>query len=243
MDFSSTIQNALYNTVLTVKGQQAEIVVERKNTTEHIPVQFNPSEYQIIESNNYSQRSRRQEDEPVVNYNGSMLATFKTKLYFSIASFTNPESLIKGAIETVSDEENDDITKTIKKITDLTKIDGEKHAPPTCTFVWGSLLFTGIIENVGITYTMFDRMGKPLRATVDLLMRGFTGTPGKRKRPLFSPDRTKERTLTEDINIWNLAEKEYGDAKEWRRIAEANNIMNPLDIPVGKVLKLPSIND
>ena len=28
-----------------------------------------------------------------------------------------------------------------------------------------------------------------------------------------------------------------------RRIADANDIMNPLDIPVGKVLKVPSINE
>ena len=61
--------------------------------------------------------------------------------------------------------------------------------------------------------------------------------------PLLSPDRTKARTMTEDNNIWNIAEKEYGDVREWRRIAEANNIMNPLDIPVGTVLKVPSIND
>ena len=90
---------------------------------------------------------------------------------------------------------------------------------------------------------MFDKSGKPLRALVDLKLKGFNGGASEMLSPLLSPDRTKARTMTEDNNIWNIAEKEYGDVREWRRIAEANNIMNPLDIPVGTVLKVPSIND
>ena len=135
------------------------------------------------------------------------------------------------------------MTKTINKISALTKIDGDKHQPPGCVFVWGSLQFAGFVESVGVTYTMFDKSGKPLRATADLSMNGFNSAVTEQKSPLLSPDRTKARTMTEDNNIWNLAEKEYGDVREWRRIADANDIMNPLDIPVGTVLKVPSIND
>ena len=242
MDFTTTIENAAYNSVLTVMGEKAQIIVMRKKQ-EHIPVQFNPSEYQIIEGSEYTQRARRKEDEPVVSYNGNKLSTLRVKLFFNSAQFFDSQSLISGINNAVTDVEDDTITKTISKISDLTKIDGEKHAPPLCVFVWGSLAFSGYVENVGVSYTMFDKTGIPLRATVDLIMRGQNGTRGKRKRPLFSPDRTKERILTEDTKIWNLAQLEYGDAREWRRIAEANNIMNPLDIPTGKALKLPSIND
>ena len=88
-----------------------------------------------------------------------------------------------------------------------------------------------------------DKSGKPLRATADLSMNGFNSAVTEQKSPLLSPDRTKARTMTEDNNIWNLAEKEYGDVREWRRIADANDIMNPLDIPVGTILKVPSINE
>ena len=74
-------------------------------------------------------------------------------------------------------------------------------------------------------------------------MMGYTAVADERSSPLMSPDRTKAKTLTEDSSIFSIAEREYGDAREWRRIADANDIMNPLDIPVGKVLKVPSINE
>ena len=104
-------------------------------------------------------------------------------------------------------------------------------------------MFSGFAENVGVTYTMFDKKGKPLRAIVDLTIAGYSGVLTEQKSPRMSPDRTKARTMTEDNNIWNMAQNEYGDVREWRRIADANGIMNPLDIPVGKVLRVPSINN
>ena len=146
-------------------------------------------------------------------------------------------NMIKG------NDTSKDITKTIDKITSLTVIDGDTHQPPGVVFVWGSLQFSGYADNVVVTYTMFDNMGKPLRAVVDLTLKGLNGASSEQKSPFMSPDRTKARTMTEDTNIWNMAEKEYGDVREWRRIADANGIMDPLDIPVGKVLRVPSINE
>lgn len=216
-----------------------------------IPVQFNPSQYSITDSAVYSQRERRKEDEPAVNYNGAMLSTLSAQLIFNSAEFTSVESIVNSINDTIkklldgdiNEIDDGDITGKINRIANLTKIVGDKHQPPGCAFIWGSLLFLGYVESVGVTYTMFDSSGRPISAVVNLTMRGFNGAAGERGNPLLSPDRTKARVMTEDASIWQMAEKEYGDVREWRRIAESNDIMNPLDIPVGKVLRVPSINE
>lgn len=242
MGFTSTLSQAAVKAAGKLVGSKAMIIVEGSEMNP-ISVQFNPSEYSIRDSSQYSQRARRKEDEPVVNYNGNNLSTLTVKLHFNDDQFTSATSIIKSVTSLLSDSEESDMTKTINKLSDLTRIDGDNHRPPGCTFIWGSLQFSGYAESVGVTYTMFDKSGKPLRAVVDMTIRGFNGGASERSSPLLSPDRTKSRTMTEDNNIWNIAEKEYGDVREWRRIADANNIMNPLDIPVGTVLKVPSIHD
>lgn len=242
MGITSTLTKSATSLASSLLGTKAVILVNGL-TTEQIPVQFNPSQYSIIDRSSYSQQTRRNDEEPSVSYNGKAFSTLNVTLFFNSAKFTTFSSVIKDMADSFFDMETEDITKTIDKITALTRIEGDNHQPPGVVFVWGSLQFAGMVESVGVNYTMFDKSGKPLRATVDLVIQGFNYAAGERNNPLQSPDRTKARTMTEDTNIWCMAEKEYGDVREWRRIADANGIMNPLDIPVGKVLKVPSIND
>ena len=242
MGITSMLTKAAIGKAGSVNSNKAVLML-LSGGNETIPVQFNPSQYRITESAQYSQQERRSETEPAVNYNGSKLSALSVQLIFNSSEFTSVESVINSVKSLFTGGDDNDITKTINKITSLTQIDGDTHMPPWCAFVWGSLQFVGYVETVGITYTMFDSSGKPLSALVDLTMRGFNGPVSERSSPKMSPDRTKARTMTEDATIWGMADKEYGSVREWRRIAEANNIMNPLDIPVGTVLRVPSIND
>ena len=54
-------------------------------------------------------------------------------------------------------------------------------------------------------------------------------------------DQIKCAVMTSDSSLWDMAEKEYGDASFWRDIAKENNIMNPLEIPTGTSLKVPAL--
>lgn len=48
-----------------------------------------------------------------------------------------------------------------------------RNAQDTNTaFCWGTLAFEGVLESISAEYVMFDRDGKPLRANVDLEIRG-----------------------------------------------------------------------
>ena len=51
---------------------------------------------------------------------------------------------------------------------------GEKLRPPTVDFEWGTFAFTGVLESVNATYTMFSQQGNPIRAKVSVKMKEYT---------------------------------------------------------------------
>lgn len=209
-------------------------------TPSTIPVQFNPSEYKISYKADFNQKKRTKNDNPVVTFNGSPMSMLSLKLYFDADTDYSDPNIITAANEKYKEK---DLTGVLTKLNNLTKIIGEAHMPSPVVFIWGSMKYIGYVDSVHTTYTMFDKEGKPLRAVVELTIMGFNADLGEKMSPLMSPDRTKARTLTEDTSILSIAQNEYGDAREWRRIADANDIMDPQDIPIGKMLKVPSIND
>ena len=243
MPLSTTLQKLATSAIAKFVGMPASLIILKETGAEAIPIQFNPSEYRISDRSTYSERERTRKDDPVVSFGGNPMSMLSVRLYFDDDQPASISGAINSAVDAITGKTKDGIAKKIAKITELTKIDGESHAPPKAAFVWGSTQFIGFVQNVTTAYTMFDKAGKPLRATVDLTMMGFNSIADERASPLMSPDRTKAKTMTEDSSLFSIAEKEYGDAREWRRIADANDIMNPLDIPVGRVLKVPSIND
>ncbi len=209
-------------------------IIVNLDTNEQIAVQFNPSEYSLVEKAEYSQVHRHKSDSPVLNFAGGKLPRLKMTLYFDTYR-------IKTSSLTDLLGEEKDVSEQVEKIAKLRQIVGKVHRPPAVAFVWGSLKFIGCVNSVVSTYTMFAKTGKPLRAKVDVEFLALDTEDGSRRSPFESPDRTKIRVLSEDESLWNIAHKEYGEAGLWRCIAEANGIMDPLEIPSGTVIKVPAI--
>jgi hypothetical protein len=209
-----------------------DAVIINLDRNEQIPVQFNPAEYSLAEGADYENIPRQNSDSPVINFKGGKQPNLKMSLYFNSYE---PSSTV------IDSSEEKDVSEQVEKLAKLRQIDGTVHRPPLVAFVWGSLKFIGFVKSVTATYTMFAKSGKPLRAKVDVEFIGVPNEDGSRRSPFESPDRTKIRILSEDESLWSIARKEYGDESKWRYIANANGIMDPLDIPVGTVLKVPAI--
>jgi nucleoid-associated protein YgaU len=89
---------------------------------------------------------------------------------------------------------------------------------------------------------MFLADGKPCRATANLsIKQAETAQEQLQKTPNNSPDHTKRRTLKMGETLALIAHEEYDDPGEWRRIADANDIIDPRDVKPGTVLTLPPI--
>jgi hypothetical protein len=102
--------------------------------------------------------------------------------------------------------------------------------------------FKGVIESLALRYTMFLPDGKPCRATANISIKeAQTAKEQLQKNPRNSPDHTKRRTVKMGETLALIAHEEYDDSAEWRRIADANGIMDPKDVKPGTVLTLPPI--
>lgn len=209
---------------------KAQFKIEGETTP--IDVQFNPDQFNFSEEAQYSNGSYWYSSNEKQQYTGSKKKTFAVTLYFDTAGAID----IDGNVQT-----NGSVKNKTDQIENLAKITGNKHRPPEVTFLWGDIQFTGFVTTVKTSFTLFSPEGSPLRAKVDVTMQ--EKNIDKEANPLESPDRTKTRVLSEDISIWSLAQLEYGDIKEWRRIAKANSILNPFEVETGRILVVPAIVD
>tara|TARA_X000001382_G_scaffold108849_1_gene84840 strand:- start:274 stop:543 length:270 start_codon:yes stop_codon:yes gene_type:complete len=50
---------------------------------------------------------------------------------------------------------------------------------------------------------------------------------------------TQLYTVKEGDSLVSIASRLFGNAQEWYRIADANEIINPFDLEVGMTLKIP----
>ena len=98
--------------------------------------------------------------------------------------------------------------------------------------------FTGVIESIERKYLLFSPNGIPLRARATVRMREYK-TVGQMARPLKSADLTKARVVQRRERLEQLSTEAYDTPTEWRRIAAANDIDNPLKVTPGRVLKIP----
>lgn len=221
------------NGVLSEKLKKAKIEVEGSNENKEIEVLFNPSQYMLTDAANYAEQEAPGKDSPLLNYKGGKTSTLSMELFFDTSGILTTSSS--------ASEKAKDVSKKVKKFTELVYIQGSLHAPPKVKFIWGSLSFYGVVTKVDSTYTKFTEEGMPVQAKLKVEFKSVPNKNQKRKSPFESPDRTKCRTVREDFTIWDIAQNEYGDVSKWKVIAKANGIANPLNIQPGTVLEVPAL--
>jgi hypothetical protein len=110
------------------------------------------------------------------------------------------------------------------------------RVPPAVLFAWGSFLFPGVMDSMDETLDYFSENGVPLRATISLsitrqslkVTRG-SGTAGGGGTPLEQPD---FRDTVQAVAARN------GKPEDWKHIAAANNIDDPLRLKPGSLINV-----
>jgi hypothetical protein len=142
------------------------------------------------------------------------------------------------------DDVNLDVNNVVTKFKDLIRYNPKLHRPPWIEFIWGeNLHFKGVVTNNRVEYTMFERDGTPVRATLSLTIMGdeMEAIKKSKNKTFESPDRTKTRFLGFGEQLWALADAEYGDPAKWKPIAAANDVMNPRLAGSARQLRVPSL--
>ncbi|MDO4803535.1 MAG: LysM peptidoglycan-binding domain-containing protein [Lachnospiraceae bacterium] len=231
----------------SLKKGKIIICDEKGKESDSISFTFNPSSYRISSTPHYKDIRHLASDEQKKEFIGGVERTLSATLIFDSFSDRDlfSESEAKGVSNITEGIENKlrPITDKINRLEKAVHLAGDIHSTPMVIFTWGNLKFRGIIIGFSIEYTMFSMEGKPIRAKADLQI-AETRDPSvsSKTSPFESPDRTKSRVVVEGMSLWSIAWDEYDDCEKWRVIAKANNIMNPMDIYPGQVIRIPAIS-
>ncbi len=189
-----------------------------------IPVMFNPPEYRIQKTNQFA--------EVGIPGLGSSLLQF-----------------VKGGSETLSMDlffDTTDLGVDVRVFTELvvslTSLNAKTHAPPSLIFIWGTLIFPCVLESVTQQFDYFNPIGMPLRAKLTVTLKGRDLLEDLLSSiPLESADRTKGVVVKSGDTLQAIAAQEYDDSRQWRLIAEASGLDNPLTIQPGQALTVPPL--
>lgn len=204
---------------------KAHLEIVRPKSPDLIPFTFNPTEYQLQKSNNFAEVPIPGLESPPLQFvrGGSEKLTFELLL-------------------DTSDKQTDVRDKYVNKLRGLAKLDKELHAPPIIKMVWGGDVFTGVMESINVTYTLFTAKGIPVRAKVSLGLKEYSSVAQQIiANPTQSPDFDKSWTVRRGDTLSSIAGAIYQDCSKWREIAKANGIEDPRAIAPGTELAIPKL--
>ena len=118
-----------------------------------------------------------------------------------------------------------------------------KGEPPHVIFRWGRFELEAVITDISQKMTLFLKDGTPVRTVVELSLQQVAdenehprqnptsgGGIAPRTRTIYSGDRL-------DLIAW----EEYEDSTYWRRIAAANDLIDPLHLKPGQIIVIPPL--
>lgn len=124
--------------------------------------------------------------------------------------------------------------------------DNEERTPPFVRFQWGSFIFEGKVDSMDETLDYFSEEGMPLRATVALNLSSDTGVflIGRVNNANNAAPRSPATGATTPLkpaqpgdSLPQMAGRN-GRSADWKAIAAANNIDDPLRLQAGALINL-----
>lgn len=185
---------------------------------------FNPKEYALSKSVPWNPQNSAGVDAPPLQFTSGQGETLDLELFFDTFENGTP------------------VTELTKPLHKFAMIDAGLHRPPRLLVSWGALKFQCVIESLNQRFTMFLSNGTPVRATLTLKLREAREIADQAQgTPPESPDHAKLHAVRRGETLQSIAAREYDDANEWRRIADANGIDDPFRLKPGQRLLVPPI--
>ncbi len=219
----------------TGEFQKAKIeVVEGSKNGQSVEFMYNPQDLTVSKKNKWARTSTPKTNAPDTDFGGGDGMTFSIgKVIFDGTIPLEGETVPRA-----------NIMDDLDKLMGFMDIDDSLKRPPYCRFIWGqyrSMQLT--LEQLDITYNLFDRAGKPLRAEVGVTF-GQAEDPTEipYQNPTSRSYARRFHTVIEGETLDRIAHQEYGDSTAWRHIAETNNLNDPLALRPGQLLRLTPWN-
>jgi hypothetical protein len=192
-----------------------------------IPFRFNPTEYQLAKTNNFAELPIPGLVSPPIQF----VRGGSEKLSLDLV-FDTSDSLL-------------DVRRFyVNGLRALLNTESELHAPAVVRLVWDEAVFTGVLESLTTTYTLFSPKGVPLRAKCSVVLKEFVPVKEQLKtkqNPYLSPDFDKSWTVRRGDTLSSVAGALFKEPARWRDIARASGIDDPRTLEPGTVLSVPRL--
>ena len=200
-----------------------------------LEVPFNPTELSMDRETTFAEVAIPGLDAPVIQYVRGGGDKLNLELFLDVTD------LMENGLVKDGSSVRDRYVAPLERL----MVQHEKlHAPPVVSVSWGAqvLLRGAVATSLSVKYTLFDTMGRAVRATATLGLRQYTTAAQQiAEAGLQSPDLTNVATVREGDTLPAIAFREYGDASRWRPIAEANGLSSPLALVPGQPLVVPKV--
>jgi Contractile injection system tube protein/LysM domain len=207
---------------------------------ERIECYFNPTEYSISKSNEWKYDKVTGNSLPPAQFGGGNPREMSLSLLLDVSLLGN-EATVR--------EVTDKLFKMMEVPGGQTG-GGTSAVPPFITFHWGSVIpFKAVCTQLTVAFKLFHPNGEPIRADVKMTLKqaetASTASSHGAHRPHNPTTRANAghgvHRVKDGDSLPSIAYQTYGDATLWRKIADANDIENPLHLRRGTPLSLPRI--
>ncbi len=217
--------------------EKAKLVVhsaDKQDVPPEVSFHFNPEAVRVTKTLKPKEQRQAGQDAPALQFNGgdSLKIEFGEILFDTFDQRASVYALHVSQLEK------------------LIHVNEHLHRPPRVHFVWGQgfgsedgKVNTGIwhVTALDVNYIMFLPNGVPVRAKCKLTLTEVPDDAAPAKSAKGSPDTAHVHLVKRGDTLQAIAFREYDDAGEWRRIAAANGIDDPLALNPGSRLLIPPI--
>lgn len=200
----------------TVMALEKARIVPEDDSSSTVHVLFNPTEYSIQSNMGWTDDNNGTPNQYLPKVSGNL----NMELFF--------DTSIEGS----------DVRMYINQLNNLLQEDTQKKRPRKYTFAWGTFQYAGYMEIKSQKFTLFMENGIPLRARVGV-------TFDQRDESTATTSTSSSTQASGQIvagqgeSLSEAANKQYNDPTEWRPIAQASGIDDPLQDMTNVMFNVP----
>jgi len=200
-------------------------------------VMFNPESITTHHGNVYEPKKNTSPLPPEQQFRYPESDTLRLKLIFDGTDVSDMGIMSFTALS---------VTDRVNSFLDLCfSVQGKIHTPNALRIQWGEGIlknFDCFLESVDIEYTLFDRDGSPLRATLNTnFIKGSPSDKVAKETNLQSPDVMHTHVVKAGDTLPLLCKEIYGSTHHYLRVAQVNQLDNFRSLTPGKTLIFPRL--
>lgn len=239
------VMTTLASDATLISAELTKALIIDTSTGDSFSVMYNPEEFKLEQGNNFAEIGIPGLNAPPLQYVRGKARALTMELFFDTY------------------ETGEDVRNHTGSIVRLLDTDPVTKAPPVLLFSLGRLQFRCVLVDASQRFTMFLRDGTPVRSTMSVRLQEYVQVDVEIRQGLFFGSPTVFAAVSaipgvarlsgataaalatvhvtaQGETLSGIAAAYLGDAGRWRQIADANKIEDPLHLPPGKSLIIPS---